>query len=101
LAIFSDAPNFYDGASPEVQANAAEDVVRRLRDEGWATFVRRSSRSLSDSGSTPLSDAAFDDALDRARAWFPTEFNTGRPRPADLVCIFPAPAQRWLECDPR
>jgi hypothetical protein len=98
--VFADAPNFLTGATLDVQALEAEEVLRRVRDEGWATFNRRALDSPHDSTPTLLSDDEIKDAIGRARTWFLTERTSNRAAvPEDLLPIFLNPTVQWLEWD--
>jgi len=97
--VFADAPNFFAGAPADVQADEAEEVLRRITDEGWARVARRTG----DAGSSavPLSEEKAGEAIRRARIWFLTEREPPRDLPQELLPFFLDPTEQWLESDSR
>jgi hypothetical protein len=97
--VFADAENFLSGSSPDLQADEAEETLRRIRDEGWAMISRRALDAPPDATPTPLSAGEIADAVARARAWFLTERAAGRAVPSDLRPMSLEPSAKWLEWD--
>jgi hypothetical protein len=95
--VFADAPNFFAGEPAEVQADEAERVLRRLRDEGWAQFARWTGDARD--SATPLSDDEAEAAVRRARTWFLTEREPPHDVPEDLSSFFLGPTEQWRQSD--
>lgn len=93
--VYGDSGNFYDREPREAQADAAEVVLRRLLDQGWATLIRRTWDSAAFSPGDALSGVAIEEALTRTRKWFMTERWTADELPDELN-VWLEPTQKWL-----
>lgn len=93
--VYLDTPNFFAGEPPAVRAAAAEDVLRRLRSEGWVTFVRRRWEAPSHAPGVALSEDEVEELFACARAWY-EELTENTPLPNRLM-VFLQPTQKWLE----
>jgi hypothetical protein len=94
--VYGDSGNFHDGEPFEAQADAAEVVLHRLLDEGWATFIRRPWDAPAFSPGDALSDDAIKQTLARTRAWFLHERCTVDDLPSDLN-VWLAPTPKWSD----
>lgn len=92
--VYADTPNFHSDAPRELRADAAEAVLRRLRDEGWVNFVRRPHGLPDNSPGAVLSDTEIEQVFSAARRWYSDA--SERHAPDDLNVRL-APTQKWLD----
>jgi hypothetical protein len=82
--VYLDTPNFFADEPPAARAAAAEGVMRRLRSEGWVTFVRRRWETAPHAPGVVLSDEEVDELLACARGWY-EELTEATPLPDRLM----------------
>lgn len=93
--VYADTPNFYARGPAEVRAAAAESVLRRLRDEGWASFVWRPSNLPDHSPGRALSDDEVERVLAVARQFYSVG-DAASSVPQELEVRL-SPNQKWVD----
>lgn len=92
--VYADTPNFHADAPREARIDAAEAVLRRLRDEGWANFIRRPQGLPDRSPGAVVPDVEVEEVLAIARRWYSDA--SERQAPEELN-VWLAPTQKWLD----